>query len=421
MEKIDFKAVVEISREWEGEKVAKELVLKIKSKTPNPKFILLFTTIHYEKEFKKILSGMKDAFPQSPLIGGTIAGFMTPEGCFTRGVTALTVEYSDVDVSIGIGNDTKKNYKDAVSSALNDIKKKKNKNHNSFIIELLPSATIPSIVGVGQKNVILSDKIAKKVIDFLPLASKLNMGSDKADEIIEALSKKTSDIIIGGCTMDDNKLLRNYQFHDKDILNNSLCLLKVSTGLKLNLYSVFGFQPMNKEIHITKIDDDRRVVSEIDHKKARTTFLNLFGWKESDLGELYQLYRRVFYYPFGYKKDNYWHPCMIGLIWGENLIFANKIKEKKLKLLSLSAYRLIKNLNQFFSKEKFSKSKLVFGIGCETFIETLRDSIYDVKEIISKEIKEKPFLIIFTAGESVCNVDRIPHHFYESLNLLSIG
>ena len=50
MAETDFKASVEISRKWDGKEVAIEIVDKIKNKMSKPKFILLFTTIHYEKE-----------------------------------------------------------------------------------------------------------------------------------------------------------------------------------------------------------------------------------------------------------------------------------------------------------------------------------------------------------------------------------
>ncbi|MEM7820375.1 MAG: FIST N-terminal domain-containing protein, partial [Candidatus Aenigmatarchaeota archaeon] len=297
MPKPEFKATVEISREWNGEKVAEELVHKLKSKTPNPKFILLFTTIHYQNEFKPILSGLKDAFPDSPLIGGTVAGFITPEGCFTRGVTCLAVDYPDMDVAVGVGHDAKKDYKQAVDSALFELNKKKSKLPSRFIIEILPSATIPSFPGIGQKNVILSEKIGDRAVSLIPLATKFNFGSDRADEILERLSSKTSEVIIGGCTMDDNKLIRSYQFCDNKIFNSELCLLKFFTTMKARLFTMFGFQPMKKEFLITKIDENKRIVSEINHEKARTAFLNMLGWKESDLGQLYQLSRRIFYYP----------------------------------------------------------------------------------------------------------------------------
>jgi hypothetical protein len=85
---MDVSICVETSREWKGDKVVAELSGKIKTKVANPKFILLFSTIDYKDEFKQILSGMKSIFSDSAIVGGTLTGFMTPEGCYSRGVTA---------------------------------------------------------------------------------------------------------------------------------------------------------------------------------------------------------------------------------------------------------------------------------------------------------------------------------------------
>ena len=53
-DKPEFNAAVEVSRKWDGTEVAEEIISKIKNKSLQPRFILLFTTIHYEGEFEKI-------------------------------------------------------------------------------------------------------------------------------------------------------------------------------------------------------------------------------------------------------------------------------------------------------------------------------------------------------------------------------
>ena len=103
-----LKACVEVSRHENGEDVAREISGKIKTKIPAPKFILLFSTIDYKDEFKQILRGIKTEFPDSPLIGGTVTGLMTHEGCFTRGVAALAVHSPQMDVAVGVGHATKR-------------------------------------------------------------------------------------------------------------------------------------------------------------------------------------------------------------------------------------------------------------------------------------------------------------------------
>ena len=51
-----IKTSVAISRSWEGDTVASDIISKIKRDAPKPKFILLFLTIHYENEMKRIIT-----------------------------------------------------------------------------------------------------------------------------------------------------------------------------------------------------------------------------------------------------------------------------------------------------------------------------------------------------------------------------
>ena len=71
-------------------------------------------TIHYEKHggFEEFIAGVWDVLPKgTPLVGGTVAGFMNNYGCYTRGCTAIAVSYPNMDVAVGIGHNTKRNPK----------------------------------------------------------------------------------------------------------------------------------------------------------------------------------------------------------------------------------------------------------------------------------------------------------------------
>ncbi|MEF8848464.1 MAG: hypothetical protein V5A68_04950 [Candidatus Thermoplasmatota archaeon] len=60
---------ISISRKNDGFSVAEELIENTILKE-NPKALFLFATIHYEKEFSKILNLLKDYFNNVPLVGG---------------------------------------------------------------------------------------------------------------------------------------------------------------------------------------------------------------------------------------------------------------------------------------------------------------------------------------------------------------
>ena len=148
----ELKVCVEVSREWKGWRVTEDLAGKIKKKVPSPKFILLFATIDYESEFKPILSGMKKAFPDSPLIGGTVAGFTAPQGCYTRGVVAFALHYPNMDVTVGVGHNTKRSPEKAARECAKDIKAGLNESkwENKFLFDVISGTEIPSMPGMGH-------------------------------------------------------------------------------------------------------------------------------------------------------------------------------------------------------------------------------------------------------------------------------
>ena len=106
-----------MSRKWDareaGREVARDTIMKLD--TP-PDFFLLFSTIHYKDHggFEEFLNGVYDVLPKgTPLVGGTVAGFMNNFGVYTQGTTALSVSSPDIDVAIGYGKNTKRSPKKA--------------------------------------------------------------------------------------------------------------------------------------------------------------------------------------------------------------------------------------------------------------------------------------------------------------------
>ena len=116
-----------LSRKWDaqeaGREVAKTAIEKLKYP---PSFFLLFSTIHYKDHggFQELLNGVWDILPEkTPLIGGTITGFISNHGCYARGATALAVSYPNMDISIGFGNRTSRHPKKAARQCMKTIKR----------------------------------------------------------------------------------------------------------------------------------------------------------------------------------------------------------------------------------------------------------------------------------------------------------
>ena len=79
-----LKASVGLSRKWDAREAGREVARNTIEKLSHPpNFLLLFSTIHYEKHggFEEFLNGVWDVLPEgTPLVGGTVAGFMNKNG-----------------------------------------------------------------------------------------------------------------------------------------------------------------------------------------------------------------------------------------------------------------------------------------------------------------------------------------------------
>ena len=180
-----------------------------------------------------------------------------------------------------------------------------------------------------------------------------------------------------------------------------------------------GFKNLDKSFYVDEISDDKHVVKKIDGNGARTSLFRKLNLCIAEEDIVYQLYKKAFYYPLGFKKEELWHAGMIGLIYGENLVFANKIEKKELNLLSLSIEHILKNLNRSLAELSKEDVSCIFGFACETYIETLGKEIFKIHNAF--EELRIPFLLVFVAGESITTPKIGGHHLYESANLLAFS
>ncbi len=413
----ELKAGVGLSRKWDAREAGREVAETALEKLDGekPKFFLLFSTIHYENYggFQELLNGVWEVLPDgTPLIGGTVAGFMNNYGCFTRGVTGLAIHYPDMVVSTGIGRNTKRNPQKAVKECIDMLKSQKSLENVEFYIEIVSGPIIPSFPGVGRQTVIKTKTMGRVMEKALPTLWKSNMGTDRADEILEHISTQIDKPLIGVVSMDDGKLMKNYQFFGKEVMKNTLLLAGVSTQLKPEFLSTSALVPRGIKVNVST-KKDRRTVTRINGKEATQELYRLLGWDEKSVREVEKFYTQAFYYPFGSLKEGKIHAYMLGLILGSHVYFANRLESNELELYSLTADRILSEIQKIFSKE----AKLVYGVMCETYIETLGNRIYEIKNMVDETHSD--YLILFGGGESLILEDGIPHHLYESVNLMS--
>ena len=419
----ELEVAVGQSRKWDAREAGREVARTAIEKLRHPpSFFLLFSTIHYEKHggFQEFLNGVWDVLPkETPLVGGTVVGFMNKNGCYSRGAVALACSYSNMDVVIGVGHNTKKNPEKAADecakSILNGLESSTLK--QSFIFQLVSGPTVPHFPGVGSSFILkgkFKSSLAAKLIETS--TKKLQKGIGREEEVLEKISKiMEKSFIISGSASDDMKLSNNYQFFDRNVLTNSVVAIGLKIDRNIDVKYNHGFHKLfDEELKITDSSFGGKIIKKINYNDAVKEFIRTINWSDSMLDE--RLHRKTFFFPLGCEyQDDTLAPAAIGAILGGGFSFSFKVNSDSLYVLTASGKSIIEGIEKCVDKN----AKLNFGISCCANLVTLGDDIYIFQEKIRKYLDN--FLIVFTLGEGVyLPSEHIPKFFNETNVILSI-
>jgi len=423
----ELKAGVGLSRKWDareaGREVAETALEKLEGE--KPKFFLLFSTIHYEKYggFQELLNGVWEVLPEgTPLIGGTVAGFMNNYGCFARGATALTVAYPNMDVAVGVGHNTKKSPVKAAGECAKMIKANlRDRWQNRFLVSLVSGPEILELPS-GERKKVIRGITARFAKSFWNLSRKtFQKGAAMDDEILEELAKAFPDhSILSGCLTDDLNLLRNYQFINGKVYTNAIVSLAVTTDLPFCIHSTHGAREIGIKCTATKLSGDKRIIEELDGEPAVNRFLKLLNWPICFLDEE-TFYKIFLYYPIGFRKEEQLVPRVVGSIIGEALVLSSAIESNELSLLTISGKEIVETVVESL-KVSPKEMQLMLASSCFTRLETLGKEMYAIKDIIASEMKERPFLVFYVAGEGLFDsITKKRFNLAMSFNTIVIG
>jgi len=402
----NIETAIGMTRKWDAREAGREVAeTAIKNLTRPPDFFLLFSTIHYEKYggFEEFLAGVWDVLPtETPLIGGTVPGFMNNYGCFSRGASALAVSNPSMDVAVGVGKNTKRNpYRsarqcaDMIQNGLKDSPYK-----NKFLLNFISGPVMPSIPGVGQKKYIRSGFVSKFALQALSLSQTLvQKGLGREDEIFEETVEQLPDYqMILGTSMDDYKGMKNYQFFNDKVLTNAVVNLGVATDLDMGAYTTHGMKPTDLHFTITKLGARNHAICEINNKPAVPELLRLLKWPEGFLTEESMLHT-ILYYPISLKRRDREVPIVTPLIMKDYIFVPCIIDDGEVSILTVSGKDLINAVKE--NLQFFDKIQPEFGLfsACMTILQTLGHKTNIIQEELHNYFKEKSFLLFYSAGE----------------------
>jgi hypothetical protein len=422
-----LEASVGMSRKWDaweaGREVAETAIQKLNEP---PNFFLLFSTIHYEKNggFQEFLNGIWDVLPKgTPLVGGTVVGFINNNGCFVRGASALAVSYPNMDIAIGIGRNTKRNPKKAAERSCEIIKKefKKTIYPNKFLFNLVSGPGFMKIPGYGYKKVIDSGVISKFVTSAMGFSQYVfQKGPSREDEVFEEITKLLSDYyMILGTTLDNIKGISNYQFVNEEVITNSLVNLGIATDLDFNVFTSHGMRKTNIKFEITKLRRNQ-IIQKINNKPALKELYRLLNWPEGFINEK-TMEHTILYYPISLKRGEREVPVVMPFILNESIMTPCLIDRGEVSILTISGKNIIASVKE--SLQTFEGLTPEFGLfsNCMTILQTLGSNVYKIQEEALQYFKKKPFIMFWSAGEGTYSPSSEMSYANMSINSVIFG
>jgi len=405
-----FHTAVGMSRQWDarkaGREVAEDTLKRLEGKKPD--FFLLFSTIHYEKHggFQELLNGVWEVLPEgTPLIGGTVAGFMNQEGCYTRGATAMAANYPGIEVSAGFGQGTRKTPVKAAKECISKFSKIP-EGLNALTFVFMPGPTMPKIPTKKERLIVTSSRLlaqlAPPALRFSTLF--MNKGVGREEEVLSTLSNSEKvSLVVGGSTTDNNTYENDFQFFNKQVFDG------VVIGLRISLNRRF-FSNFNQSIlapkqwfNVTKTDVWNHVVKEIDGVPAIKKYLEANSIPRNFLfDEPNTVHRRFVFLPMVTKdKNGVIHPRTPGTFFWDYIGLGHPLHGTSIGFSSTNSRVMVDSVDQTFAKLDTTLN-FCFMTMCMSILETLGANIYKIQDRIHSHLGETPYLLIFTAGE-ICN------------------
>jgi len=395
-----------LSRKWDAREAGREVArLTLKELSRPPKCFLLFATIHYVDNggLDELLNGVWDVLPEgTPLIGGTVPGFINNFGCFTRGATAMAVSHSDVDVAVGCGHNTKRNPRKAVEKSTTMLRNEfaSSEYVNKFMLNFVSGPQLLSIPGIGYKKVITSGIISSVIRSVFNVSHLLfQKGIGREDEILEQAVKSLPDYhMILGTSMDDYKGIRNFQFINTEVVTNSLVNLGISTDMMIDVKTTHGMKKTELNFDITKLSRNRHFIHSINNKPAIKELSRLLNWPEDFVSDK-TLFNTILYYPISFHYNGREVPVVMPAVFKDSIMAPCMIDDGEVSILTVDGKSLISSFKECLQKLDITHPEFGLFSTCVTIMQTLGYKINVFREEIIRYLGGKPFIMFFSAGE----------------------
>lgn len=420
---VKLHAVVGTSDKSDAVEAGREAATKSLGNEQNPKVAIVFSTIHYEKNLKKMLTEIKKVIG-APVVGCTGAAVLTPERVYARGIGIMCI-FGDLDVGVGIGGGSRTNPvnagRQAVKMAIEQLEDSKYK--NKYAIAFLSGMKFPDIPGMkSMMKMGISKAMFPTLSKFMAMKGT---GPARYEEVLQGMvDESRGEIpIFGGGAFDDFKGTRNFQFLNNNVYSDSVVLLLIYSNVKSRTLYKHGLKPTGKKMEITKASGS--LAFEINGKPAWDGLKEVYEipaelenqWKTNPvLMTIYEIPAEKD------DKGNYWLVTPLCVI-GDAILFARNVEEKTLYLCrgkGKDILKAAKDIAVAVTKEITPDFTIIFSPVPR--IMAMMEKIDVERQYLKETLGNSPFLGVYCcASEIYVPEENLLKCLNETIGLVSFG
>ena len=215
----------------------------------------------------RLLEGVKHVFQQVPVVGGSTAGEITPEGPKSHSCVVLALSDEQIAVSLGVGTGVRADPRLAGHQAAQQA------------VRRFTGKTRRGLILFGDGLLIGYAEVLRGVQEVLG----------------------TSSLVTGGLMADDLRFAHTYQYADDTVLNESVVGLLLGDGCTIGVGVEHGFAPISKPRLVTRAHG--HLLQELDGHPASSVYEEYFGASLFESLQQAALTRRLIAYPLGIQMD----------------------------------------------------------------------------------------------------------------------
>ncbi len=392
----------------EGVKEAGE---EVKARVGKPKLLMfLCTYTHSADKYSEALEFLQGMFPGSPIIGGSVFGFVTKDKFYNdKGVVILSLESDHLEVGVGIGQEVDKNAKEAGKTSI--LQALDNLDYN-------PSIAYLAMMRRGVRDISSIRPINGFLLTPGPGPNHPQIG----DRILRGISEVAKRMIrmVGGGTMgglppgwpEDFELKDfplAYQFFNGKVYTESVVSVVFGSDLEIGYGCVNGYRPVGPGAFVT--EGKGWVISEVNGMSAGKALGELIEEyteiKKEDFLEnaAHSLYS--YGYSFGQPEatgDFHWLHSPMKVINNEEILNFTEVRKG-------SAFALLRTDEKTVKKDNEELVRMIIEdagtdeMGLVLFFTSygrhwnLKDAYLEEERAIKRTVGEKtPVLGIVTGG-----------------------